>query len=200
MDDSADLGRLGRRWLGRCAASGQIRHGHLSLAHSGGLADHVVARPPDAAKSVGSMTCDATTFSQRGLRRRDGPPRGAADAGQERSARQPPGLAATLALWLTRAPQPPGASNGQPVALSDLDSLRALGEAAFSACEKASVVGRPALDRGLAGSPGSGGDHQERYRTSDGSADGFLMPATVHADTSDKRMRSESCSTTVPAT
>ena len=119
---------------------------------------------------------------------------------RERSARQPPGLAATLALCLTRAPQPPGASNGQPVALSDLDSLRALGEAAFSACEKASVVGRPALDRGLAGSPGSGGDHQERYRTSDGSADGFLMPATVHADTSDKRMRSESCSTTVPAT
>ena len=121
---------------------------------------------------------------------------------RERSAGQPPGLAATLALasCLTRAPQPPGASNGQPVALSDLDSLRALGEAAFSACEKASVVGRPALDRGLAGSPGSGGDHQERYRTSDGSADGFLMPATVHADTSDKRMRSESCSTTVPAT
>jgi hypothetical protein len=43
-------------------------------------------------------------------------------------------------------------------------------------------------------------DYQERYRTSDGSADGFLMPATVHADTSDKRMRSDSCSTTVPAT
>jgi hypothetical protein len=37
------------------------------------------------------------------------------------------GLAATLALCLTRAPQSPGASNGQPVALSDLDSLRALG-------------------------------------------------------------------------
>jgi hypothetical protein len=34
----------------------------------------------------------------------------------------------------------------------------------------------------------------------DGSAFEFLMPATVHADTSDKRMRSESCSTTVPAT
>jgi len=41
---------------------------------------------------------------------------------------------------------------------------------------------------------------QVRYWTSDGSADGLLMPATVHADTSDKRMRSESCSTTVPAT
>jgi hypothetical protein len=39
-----------------------------------------------------------------------------------------------------------------------------------------------------------------RYGTSDGSADGFLMPATVHADTSDKRTRSESCSTMVPAT
>jgi hypothetical protein len=43
-------------------------------------------------------------------------------------------------------------------------------------------------------------DHQVRYGTSDGSADGLLMPATVHADTSDKRMRSESCSTMVPAT
>jgi hypothetical protein len=43
-------------------------------------------------------------------------------------------------------------------------------------------------------------DHRVRYETSDGSADGLLMPATVHADTSDKRMRSESCSTTVPAT
>jgi hypothetical protein len=43
-------------------------------------------------------------------------------------------------------------------------------------------------------------DHQVRYGTSDGSADGLLMPATVHADTSDKRMRSDSCSTMVPAT
>jgi len=38
------------------------------------------------------------------------------------------------------------------------------------------------------------------YERSDASADGPLMPATVHADTSDKRMRKESCSTMVPAT
>ena len=81
---------------------------------------------------------------------------------------------------------------GKPAGLRQCTARRIRPFPPRSACR--SVAHRPRRAPHLS-RPTGAPDHQVRYRTSDGSADGLVMPATVHADTSDKRMRSESCST-----
>jgi hypothetical protein len=66
-------------------------------------------------------------------------------------------------------------------------------------CERGVRMSETRTRSCTATSPGVGADHRARYGTCDGSVDDRSMPATVHADTSDKRMRNESCSTVVPA-
>ena len=66
--------------------------------------------------------------------------------------------------------------------------------------ERNPVYRDPRIRSGRGDSCRSGRISNGAYRRSGAPAEGSVIPATVHADTSESRMRSESCSTMVPAT